>query len=359
MACPVEQLAALVQGEIHGDGDRIISGAAPLEQAAPHDITFLGDDRLGNRLRDCQAGAVVVPRKLIASLTERPALTLIAVDDPQLAFITILRQFRKEHPQPPRGISRAAHISPGATVGANCSIAPGVFLADDVVIGDNCDLYPGVYVGPGCRIGNEVTLHPHVTLYSDVILDDRVIVHAGAVLGADGFGYRFAGGRFHKIPQLGWVHIEADVEIGAGTTIDRGAVGATVVGAGTKLDNLIMIAHNCRLGRHNAFASQVGLAGSVTTGDYVRLAGQVGIKDHVHLDTGCTIGAKGGVHCDIPAGETWIGYPATPEQFQKRQLFALKKLPELREQIKTLQAQVDALTTQMAALTDVPRRAAG
>jgi UDP-3-O-[3-hydroxymyristoyl] glucosamine N-acyltransferase len=187
-------------------------------------------------------------------------------------------------------------------------------------------------------------------LYHDSLVDDRCIIHAGAILGTDGYGYRHVQGRFEKIPQLGWVHLHADCEIGAGTTIDRGMIGPTVIGEGTKLDNMVMIAHNCQIGKHNLFASQVGLAGSCITGDYVRLGGQVGIKDHVTLNSGCAIGAKGGVHKDIPAGETWIGYPATPEAEQKRLVFSLKRVPEMREQVRKLEAQVRQLTAQMAEL---------
>ena len=187
-------------------------------------------------------------------------------------------------------------------------------------------------------------------LYQDVTLGDRVIIHSGAVIGADGFGYRFTEGRFVKIPQLGSVEIHADAEIGACTTIDRGAIGPTIVGAGTKLDNLVMIAHNCELGRHNVFASQVGLAGSCTTGDYVRLAGQVGIKDHVRLNSGCMVGAKGGVHRDIPEGEIWIGYPATPEAEQKRLVFSLKRVPEMRDRVRVMEKQIALLTKQLEEL---------
>jgi UDP-3-O-[3-hydroxymyristoyl] glucosamine N-acyltransferase len=231
-----------------------------------------------------------------------------------------------------------------------------VTVGNDVVIGRGCDIYPGVVIGDGCRIGDNVTLYANVVLYADILVDDRAIIHAGAVIGADGFGYRFREGRFEKVPQLGWVHIHADAEIGACTTIDRGAIGATIVGEGTKIDNLVQIAHNCELGRHNVFASQVGLAGSCSTGDYVRLGGQVGIKDHVHMHTGCSVGAKGGVHKDIPAGETWIGYPATPEAEQKRLVFSLKRVPEMRDQVKAMENKLATLTAELAALKDEPNR---
>jgi UDP-3-O-[3-hydroxymyristoyl] glucosamine N-acyltransferase len=196
---------------------------------------------------------------------------------------------------------------------------------------------------------------------------NNVIIHSGAVIGADGFGYRFANGRFEKIPQLGSVQIQDDVEIGACATIDRGAIGPTIIGSGTKIDNLVMIGHNCEIGRHNVFASQVGIAGSSATGDYVRLGGQAGVCDHVRLNTGCSVGAKGGVTKDIPSGETWIGIPATPEADQKRLLVAIKRIPAMREQIDELEKQISLITTALEQLKSsgttgddvMQRRAAG
>lgn len=340
----VDALAILVGGEVRGDADRQISGAAALESAGPSDLSFVQDDKNLGRLKHCTAGAVLITAAAAQTLTGPSTFSLILVAEPKAAFQALLSLFRRQQIRPPRGISPAAWVSPTAQLGPECFVGPGAFVGDDAVIGPDCDLYPGVYVGPHCRIGAGVTLHPHVVLYHDVCIGDRTVIHANAVIGADGFGYRFEGGRFHKIPQLGSVQIQEDVEIGACATIDRGAIGPTVVGAGTKIDNLVMIAHNCELGRHNVFASQVGLAGSCTTGDYVRLGGQVGVKDHVRLNTGCTVGAKGGVHKDIPAGETWFGYLATPEQEQKRLMFSLQRVPDMRQQLKDLEQQVAQLT---------------
>jgi len=199
-------------------------------------------------------------------------------------------------------------------------------------------------------LGDDCLIYPNVVLYAGVQIRSRVIIHANAVIGADGFGYRFREGRYQKIPHLGWVSIEDDVEIGAATTIDRGMIGATVIGEGTKLDNLVMIGHNCELGKHNAFASQVGLAGSVTTGDYVRCAGQVGIADHVHLGTAAVFGAKAGIHKDMEAGKTYLGAPATEEQDQMRILMSLRKVPELRAHFRQLEKQVADLQQQLIRL---------
>ncbi len=367
MTQTVGSLAAIVAGEVRGNADQSITGATALETAGATDISFVQEEKHLSRLKNCRSGAIFITARLADSLTGPVSYSLIIVSEPQNAFQTILPLFRRAQSRPPRGISPSAWISPSAKIGWDCSVGPGAYVGDETAIGSGCDVYPGVYVGPHCQIGSDVTLYPHAVLYHDVRIDDRAIIHAGAVIGADGFGYRFESGRFHKIPQLGSVHIQADAEIGACTTIDRGAIGPTVIGAGSKIDNLVMIAHNCELGQHNIFASQVGLAGSCTTGDYVRLGGQVGIKDHVRLNSGCSIGAKGGVHKDIPAGETWIGYPATPEQEQKRLLFSLKRVPEMRQQLKDLEKQVAALTAALAGLSssgpstneEPPLRAAG
>lgn len=350
MGHTVGSLATLVQGEVRGDSDLSICNAAAIESAGPDAVTFVLDESHVKRLQACRAGAVILNAKIAAGVTVSANTSLIVVADPHAAFMQILPHFRKIRGRPARGISPQAHVSPTAKIGADCYVGPGVSIDEDVEIGTGCDIHPGAVIGAGCQLGNDVVVYPNAVLYQDVSLGDRVIIHSGAVIGADGFGYRFTDGRFIKIPQLGTVEIHEDAEIGACTTIDRGAIGPTIVGAGTKLDNLIMIAHNCELGKHNVFASQVGLAGSCTTGDYVRLGGQVGIRDHIRLNSGCMVGAKGGVHKDIPEGEIWIGYPATPEAEQKRLVFSLKRVPEMRDKLRDLQNQVAELMKQMAEL---------
>ena len=237
-----------------------------------------------------------------------------------------------------------------AQIGKETNIHPGAHIGPGVVIGDRCDIHPGAVVGRGCRLGNDVVLYPHAVLYDEIIVGDRAIIHAGAVIGADGFGYRLVDGRHERIPHYGTVRIGADVEIGADTTVDRAMVDETVIGEGTKLDNLVMIGHNCEIGRHNMFVSQVGLAGSVTSGDYVVCAGQVGIADHVHLGTGSVLGAKAGVHKDVPAGERQFGCPAIPEAECKRVVMSQMKLPEMRQTLRALERQVEVLTARLSQL---------
>lgn len=344
-------LAERVGGAVTGDAGVAITGAAAIEAAVAGDITFVAHTREMGRLATSKAIAVVVAPS-DANDPRLSAFAVLAVAEPQAAFMNIALTLRPPRPRPTPGVSPQALVSPTAVIGDDCWIGPGAVISDDALIGSGCEIHPGAVIGAGCRLGANVTVYPHAVLYHDTLVDDGCIIHAGAVLGADGFGYRFVEGRFEKIPQLGWVHLHADCEIGAGATIDRGMIGPTVIGCGTKIDNMVQIAHNCQIGRHNIFASQVGLAGSCVTGDYVRLAGQVGVKDHVTLNSGCSIGAKGGVHCDIPAGETWIGYPATPQADQKRLVFSLKRVPEMREQVKALEAQVAELTAKLNSLLE-------
>ncbi len=352
------QLGQMIDGTLFGNADKLVTGANAIESAGPDDITFVAEDRHLTRLKNCNAGVVLLcadHTKLV--MESNPNFVVIGVKDPQLAFQTILPLYRKVRGRQAREISPAAYISPSAKLGKDCYVGPGASIGDDVVLGDNCEVHPGVVIGPGCRLGRDVVLYPNVVLYHDVEVGDRAIIHAGAVIGADGFGYRYEEGRFEKVAQLGSVQIHVDVEIGACATVDRGAIGPTVIGAGTKLDNLVQVAHNCQIGRHNVFAAQVGMAGSSSTGDYVRLGGQAGIKDHIHLGTGCMVGAASGVHRDVPAGETWIGFPASPEQEQKRLVFTLKRVPEMREDLRELKKQVAMLTQQLASLQEM--KAAG
>ena len=219
---------------------------------------------------------------------------------------------------------------------AGVSVGPFAVIGEGTQIGENTVVHAATVIGRFCKLGRDTVLHPRVVLYDDCVLGDRVSVHAGVTLGADGFGYRTQHGRHIKVPQLGWVEIENDVEIGAGSTIDRGTFGPTRIGAGTKIDNLVMIGHNCQIGRHNILCGQVGIAGSCTTGDYVVMAGQAGIADHITIGAQVVVGAKSGVMCDIPDGTTVFGYPAGPGNEQMRMVATLKRVPEIRNDVKQI-----------------------
>jgi UDP-3-O-[3-hydroxymyristoyl] glucosamine N-acyltransferase len=327
----VRQLAEWVRGELLGDGDQLISAARPLADAQPGDITFVEHDRHLAAWHACRASAAIVPPGV--PVNGRP---LIRVPDPLMAFAQVVQHLRGRPDVAGTGIHPTAHIHPSVKLGPGVTVGPQAIIGEGTEIADNCTLHPGVVIGRFCRIGRDVTLHPHVVLYDDSILGHRVTIHANAVIGADGFGYRIQNGRHVKVPQLGWVEIEDDVEIGACSTIDRGTFGPTRIGTGTKIDNLVQIGHNCQIGRHNVLCSQVGIAGSSTTGDYVVMAGQVGVADHLTIGDQVTIGAKSGVAGNIPSHLQVLGSPATPHKEQVRMMITLEKLPDIRKDVQRI-----------------------
>jgi UDP-3-O-[3-hydroxymyristoyl] glucosamine N-acyltransferase len=327
----VKQLANLVQGTVHGDGNIHIHAARPLNDAQPGDITFVADAKHAALLHQTRASAAVVPPSVPAN-----SLPLIRVADPLNAFITIVRHLRGEVEECPHGVDPRAFVHPSAVIGEGASIHPFAAVGEGTIIGNRCRIYSGAAIGRHCRFGDEVTIYPNVVIYDGIIIGNRVIIHANAVIGADGFGFRTHAGKHVKMPQLGHVEIGDDVEIGACTTIDRGTFEATRIGEGTKIDNLVQVAHNCQVGKHNLFVSQMGIAGSSSTGDYVIVAGQVGITDHVHVGAGAVLGARAGVTKDVPAGQRTLGAPATPEREQKRILMSLQKLPEIGKDLRRI-----------------------
>lgn len=338
MQATLAELAALVGGELVGDGATVIHGALPLQEAGAGHITLIDRAERGELLASGNASAVVAPRSFVPN-----GLPVIRVDDVHQAFAAIVARFRPARPARRLGISPLAVVSPSAKLGKDVEIHPGVTIGEDVEIGDGTTIHAGVHIMDGVKIGPQVTIFPSVVLYENTIIGPWCILHAGAVIGAYGFGYSSVDGRHRLSAQLGNVILEADVEIGAGTTIDRGTYGSTVIGEGTKIDNQVMIAHNCRLGRHNMICAQVGIAGSTTTGDYVVMAGQVGVRDHVHIGAKAVLGAMAGVINDVPEDARLVGIPATPEREQMIKQAALAKLPEMRRQLKQLQAAVDRL----------------
>jgi UDP-3-O-[3-hydroxymyristoyl] glucosamine N-acyltransferase len=331
----IRQLAELVHGQVEGNEDLVVTAARPLGEAGAGDITYVDGDKHLTQLHSSPAAAAVAPPSIPLN-----GKTLIRVSDPLLAFVAIVRHLHGRPALPPHGIDPRADVHPSVRLGAEPSVYAFACIGAGSILGDRCRIHSGVVIGRDCRIGNDVTIHPNAVLYDGTCVGERSVVHANAVLGADGFGYRFQDGRHAKVPQQGYVDIGADVEIGACTTIDRGTFGATTVGAGTKIDNLVQVGHNCRVGQHNIFVSQLGMAGSCSTGDFVVIAGQVGVADHVHIGTGAVIGAKAGVVKDIPAGQRTLGAPATPEREQKRILMSLEHLPEMRKDIRKIKQQL-------------------
>jgi UDP-3-O-[3-hydroxymyristoyl] glucosamine N-acyltransferase len=338
MPTSLAKLAEIIHGHFVGDAARLIVGANTLDSAGPDDISLLDSADKAHRLAKSQAGAVVVPANFPA--VDRPA---IHVEDVHAAFAAIVRHFRPARNTPKFGISPRAFVGSNAKIAADATVRPGATIDDDVQIGARSIIHSGAHVMAGCVIGDDVTIFPGAVLYENTRVGHRSIIHSGAILGAYGFGYKLTDNRHVLSAQLGYVELGTDVEVGAGSTIDRGTYGATVIGDGTKIDNLVMIAHNCRLGKHNLICSQVGVAGSTTTGDYVVMAGQVGVRDHVHIGTGAVLGAKCGVTSDVRDGVHMLGSPAVPEREQKLLFALISKLPEMRKQLKELEREVESL----------------
>ena len=307
MARTLRELATWVGGTLVGDGETVVCGAAPLGVTRPGDITLIDQTEKAQRLSTGAAAAAVVPCGFVPV-----GLPAIQVDDVHIAFARIVAAFRPPLQRPHPGIRAGALVSATAQVSAAATVMPGATIDDGVVLGPGTVVHTGARILAGCKIAENVTIFPNAVLYENTFVGPRAIIHAGAVIGAYGFGYKVVDGKHQLSAQLGNVEIGADVEVGACTTIDRGVYGPTVIGEGTKIDNQVMIAHNCRLGRHNLICSQVGIAGSTTTGDYVVMAGQVGVRDHVHIGDRAVLGAKAGVSNDVAADMQMLGAPALP-----------------------------------------------
>ena len=345
-------LASLVRCEYLGPADLSISGAAPLYEVQANQVTLLEDVRLVDSL--CGKVAAVVVSKPI----EDCSLPQIISANPRESFGEMVRffLFGSEHRTSSHSTSRpystlgdglsdpaqceiapTASIDPTAKIAAGAVIEHGVTVGKGVVIGSRVHLMPNVVVMEGSVVGDDTVIFPNVTLYPRTQVGKRVTIHAGAVLGAYGFGYKSSQAGHVRTPQLGYVVIEDEVEIGACVTIDRGTYGSTRVGFGTKIDNQVMIGHNCQIGKHNLLCSQVGIAGSCKTGDFVVLAGQVGLKDHITLGDHAIVGAQAGVMDDLAGGQVYLGSPATPQREQMQIMAVQRRLPELRRTVKELE----------------------
>lgn len=329
-------IAAAVGGTLEGDGSIAVTRVAGLDSADAASLSFLSARKYADEARESRAGVVLVTADLVARVAHVPAR--IIVRTPQEAMLQALALL---YPPVPfaAGVHASAVIGDGVTLGEGVAIGARAVLGDGVTIGDGTSISAGVTLGDGVSVGAQCIVHPNVTAYPGTVLHDRVIVQAGAVLGSDGFGYVFVRGAHQKIPHVGRVVLESDVEIGANTTIDRGSVGDTVIGAGTKIDNLVQIGHNVRLGRLCLVMAQVGIAGSTRIRDGVIIAGQAGVAGHLTIGAGARIAAQAGVFGDVPAGETWSGYPARPHREALRVQAAAHRLPAL---LRSLEKRRDA-----------------
>jgi len=332
-----DAIAAAVGGTLDGDAQATVTAVAPLDRAEGHHLSFLANAKYAALAAERRVGVLLVTRDLAESGN---AKARIIVDNPHEAMLPLLPLLYPAASQQP-GIHPTAIIGRGVVLGDGVSIGPGVVLGDGVTIGARTRLDAYVVIGDGVRVAEDCHLYPSVTVYSGTEIGPRVRVHAGARLGSDGFGYVYRDGAHVKIPHVGRCLIESDVEIGANSTIDRGSIDDTVIGAGTKIDNLVMVAHNVRIGRLCLLMAQVGIAGSVRVEDGCILAGQVGISGHLTIGRGARLAAQAGVFGSIPAGETWSGYPARPHKEALRAQAAMFKLPSLIRALERLVTERD------------------
>ena len=333
-SCTLQELADRIGGKAAGDPAFRIEGVGSLEGAGPGELAFLGDRRRAGELATTRAGALILPTG-----TEGFSGPRIECDNPYLAFARALAFF---HPGPEvtaHSVHESALVGAGVVLEEPVHLGPGVVLEEGVRVGAGTRIEAGCVIGRSCRIGRRCRLHARVTLYHETILGDRVEIHSGAVLGSDGFGYARDGAEYIKFPQVGRVLVEDDVEIGAGTTIDRGALGDTRIKRGAKIDNLCQIAHNCVIGEDTALAAQVGVSGSTVIGARCMIGGQAGFAGHSRIGDEVQIAAQSGVHGDLPDGTAWFGSPAMPLKEGLRNSRAYARLHQLAQRVRRLEKQ--------------------
>jgi len=328
----LSEIAALLGGKLIGQEDPVITGAAGIEDAGPNDLTFVARPKLLARLANCQAGGVLLAPGMESNL---PA---IEVANPYEAFATFLTGLQADPDRVfPPGVHPSAVVDESADVSAAASIGPFCVIGPGAVVGEGSRLGPHVTLGPDATVGRQCMVYAQVTIREHCVVGDRVIIHASACIGSDGFGYLPGESGLRKIPQVGVVIIEDDVELGAGVCVDRATTGQTVVGQGSKIDNQVQIGHNVRVGRHCAVSAQTGVSGSCVIGDGVTFGGQVGVGDHIKIGSGVRIGAKSGIAKDVPDGASVFGYPALEAVEAFRVVGSLRKLPGLLKRVSELE----------------------
>src|SRR3954471_14372435 len=337
MPFTAKQIADQIQGEVIGDGNIQLSGLAPADSARAGDLTFAEKETYFTAAEQSEASAILVPQGFNSSKK-----VLIRVANPRIAMARALPLFFPPE-APPSGIHPTAVIDPGAQIDSTVHIGPHCVVSSGVRIGPRSVLMGGNHIGKGSQLGEDVCLFPNAVIYSRTQIGNRVSIHASTVIGSDGYGYVFDQGRHVKVLQVGNVIIRDDVEIGANAAIDRAALGSTVIGQGTKIDNLVHVAHNVSIGNHCLIMGQVGFAGSTHIGDYSVIASQSGSAANLNLGRQSTVGAKSGVMRDIPDGGTVLGIPAMPDRQIKRQWIAAQQLPELLRRMRELEKQVEEL----------------
>jgi UDP-3-O-[3-hydroxymyristoyl] glucosamine N-acyltransferase len=333
----VAQLAHLIDGKIIGDSQFPITGFAPAEKAKEGEITFLAFPKYLPQVQASRASCVIVPAAI-----DRHDIIQIIVPNPYYAFTLVIRQFEGTT-LPSPGISSKAEIAKNVTMGETPSIGPFVFIDEEVTLGDRVTLFPGVCIGRKVVIGNDTLIYSNVSIRDKTIIGNRVTIHDGAVIGSDGFGYVTIEGVHKKIPQVGVAIIEDDVSIGAGVTIDRGALGETRIKQGTKLDDQVHVGHNVIIGAHGLFAAQTGISGSVKIGDYAVTGGQTGFSGHLKIGNHVKMAGKSGITHDIDDNQTIAGFPAVPHLEWKRSMILLNQLAKIQKQVKQLEKKIEEL----------------
>ena len=342
MPFTASQIADQLHGEVLGDGSVELTGLAPADCARPGDLTFAEKASYFAAAEQSQAAAILVPAGFTSSRK-----VLICVPNARVAVARLLPLFFPPDQYPP-AIHPSATIAPSAQVDPTAHVGPGCVVGERVRLGARSVLVGGNHIGRDSAVGDDVCLFPNVVIYARTRIGHRVTIHAGTVIGSDGYGYVFDEGRHRKMLQVGNVIIHDDVEIGANSAIDRAALGSTVIGQGTKIDNLVHVAHNVVLGRHCLVMGQVGFAGSTQLGDYCVIASQSGIAGHLKLGNQATVGAKSGVMRDVPDKGTVLGIPAAPDRQAKRQMIAVQQLPDLIHRMRELEKQVEQLKAALA-----------
>lgn len=324
------EIAELIGCKVLGDENVEITGVSEIHRAKEGEITFLTNPKYRKFLKETKASAVLTGAPL-----KNLKIPQLICDEPYVAFAKLLEIFYPEElPEP--GICLNARIEEGVELGENCYVGNGVHISRGTKIGNNVYIFPGTYIGRNCEIGDNTVIFPNVSIYDRVKIGKFVRIHSGAVIGSDGFGYAFSKKemKIHKIPQVGGVVIEDFVEIGANTTVDRGTLGDTVIGEGTKIDNLVQIGHNVKIGKYCFIVSQVGISGSTKIGDFVTLAGKVGVAGHIEIGSNITVAAKSGVTKSLKEPGTYAGFPARPYREWRKIQALIDRLPEIYEKIK-------------------------
>ncbi|MFO7985927.1 MAG: UDP-3-O-(3-hydroxymyristoyl)glucosamine N-acyltransferase [Desulfatiglandaceae bacterium] len=333
----LKHIAEMVGGDVIGDENTVITGIAPLDTAAPSELSFFTDRRYQTALKACRAGALLTFRK--SREFDGPQ---VVVSDPRLAYAKVAGLFEvplRRHP----GVSDRAFVHHESGIGRDVSIYPGVYIEAGAEIGEGSTLFPGVFIGEGVKIGKRTLIYPNVAILRDCVVGNDVIIHPGTVIGSDGFGFVGDGNQSVKVPQNGRVLIEDQVEIGANNCIDRATLGKTWIKRGTKTDNLVQIAHNVVIGEDTIIVAQVGISGSCTIGRGVIIGGQVGISDHMEVGDGAMIGSQSGIAKSIPAGEAVSGSPAISHRLWLKTSALTARLPQLYDRIKALEKEVAAV----------------